>query len=210
MEACRLGGAKVFTEKQITALNAKLDGGAVKQRSQAGQTLSYLEGYAAIESANRIFGYGNWSGSVVELTQVEACAFEKNNKSGFRASYIVRYRVKVYSQDRTNTVEFDDVGYGSGTSYASLGDAVESATKEAVTDAMKRTLRNFGNQFGLALYDKEQRNVSNGFDTDTARTKILSLSSATIEDAREALKLNTREELIALFNTVNGRTVPQN
>jgi hypothetical protein len=41
-----------------------------------------------------------------------------------------------------------------------LGQAHESALKEAETDAMKRALMTFGNPFGLALYDKRQRQVS--------------------------------------------------
>ena len=41
-----------------------------------------------------------------------------------------------------------------------LGQAHESALKEAETDAMKRALMTFGNPFGLALYDKQQREVS--------------------------------------------------
>ena len=41
-----------------------------------------------------------------------------------------------------------------------LGQAHESAIKEAETDAMKRALMTFGNPFGLALYDKQQRQVS--------------------------------------------------
>jgi hypothetical protein len=41
-----------------------------------------------------------------------------------------------------------------------LGQAHESALKEAETDAMKRALMTFGNPFGLALYDKKQREVT--------------------------------------------------
>jgi len=40
------------------------------------------------------------------------------------------------------------------------GRAHEPAIKEAETDAMKRALMTFGNPFGLALYDKQQRQVS--------------------------------------------------
>jgi hypothetical protein len=43
-----------------------------------------------------------------------------------------------------------------------LGQAHESALKEAETDAMKRALMTFGNAFGLALYDKQQREVTGG------------------------------------------------
>jgi hypothetical protein len=42
---------------------------------------------------------------------------------------------------------------------ATLGEAHESALKEAETDATKRALATFGNLFGLALYDKEQNGV---------------------------------------------------
>lgn len=44
--------------------------------------------------------------------------------------------------------------------------AHESAIKEAVTDALKRGLRSFGNPFGLALYDKSRASV--GVDASEA------------------------------------------
>jgi len=40
------------------------------------------------------------------------------------------------------------------------GLAHESALKEAETDAMKRALMTFGNAFGLARDDKQQRQVA--------------------------------------------------
>jgi recombination DNA repair RAD52 pathway protein len=52
----------------------------------------------------------------------------------------------------------DGMGSGHGID-ADCGLAHESAIKEAETDAMKRALMTFGNPFGLALYDKEQRQV---------------------------------------------------
>jgi len=36
----------------------------------------------------------------------------------------------------------------------------EGAAKEAVTDAIKRTLRSFGNQFGNSLYDKSRSHLN--------------------------------------------------
>ena len=51
-------------------------------------------------------------------------------------------------------------GSGSGHGTAPTpGEAHESGLKEAETDAMKRALMTFGNPFGLALYDNEQRGV---------------------------------------------------
>jgi recombination DNA repair RAD52 pathway protein len=37
---------------------------------------------------------------------------------------------------------------------------MEQAIKSAESDALKRALVTFGNAFGLALYDKAQRNVA--------------------------------------------------
>lgn len=52
---------------------------------------------------------------------------------------------------------------GSGAGHGidvDLGQAHESALKEAETDAMQRALMTFGNPFGLVLYGKQQREVS--------------------------------------------------
>ena len=54
------------------------------------------------------------------------------------------------------TREGSGVGHGSG---HTLGEAHESALKEAETDATKRALVTFGNCFGLALYDKNHAGV---------------------------------------------------
>jgi len=51
-------------------------------------------------------------------------------------------------------------GTGAGRCEAThIGEAHENALEEAETDATKRALSTFGNSFGLALYDKEQRYV---------------------------------------------------
>ena len=63
----------------------------------------------------------------------------------------------VHTEQGLGTVR-GDVGHGQGFGK-SLGDAHDSAAKEAVTDALKRALRSFGNPFGLALYDKTKANV---------------------------------------------------
>jgi hypothetical protein len=51
-------------------------------------------------------------------------------------------------------------GTGAGGGFGQdMGEAHESAIKEAETDAMKRALMTFGNPFGLALYDKDKQEV---------------------------------------------------
>ena len=143
-----------FTEKQIADLDAPLNRANVKERSQAGRKLSYIEGWMAIAEANRIFGFDAWT----RETMFDRCVAENPRKigqaqrDGWSVSYIAKVRVTVEGVVR------EGIGAGHGIDV-DLGLAHESAIKEAETDAMKRALMTFGNPFGLALYDKEQANV---------------------------------------------------
>jgi hypothetical protein len=76
-----------------------------------------------------------------------------NNRAGWGVTYTARVRISVGEVIREGS------GAGHGID-ADLGQAHESALKEAETDAMKRALMTFGNPFGLALYDKQQREVT--------------------------------------------------
>ncbi|MFA5214610.1 Rad52/Rad22 family DNA repair protein [Sulfuricurvum sp.] len=146
---------EMFTEKQIQALRYNLDGSRVKTRQQGNINLSYLEGYDLIDTANTVFGFGNWSYSISSLEQVSEETNEKQNK-------VLAYKavVKVIVQDlhHSKHTSREDCGFGTGIAKQ-YADAHESGAKEAVTDALKRALRTFGSQFGNALYDKQQRNV---------------------------------------------------
>ncbi len=145
----------MFTDKQTQLLKLNLDGKRVKTRQQGNITLSYLEGYDIIDTANFAFGFGNWG---YELKKLEQVSEEQNQNGNIVIGYKAIVSVTVFDVHHKHYVVREDVGYGTGIAreYAS---AHESAGKEAVTDAMKRAFRTFGNQFGNALYDKEQRNV---------------------------------------------------
>lgn len=133
----------------IEELKKPLDRKNVKERTQSGFKLSYIEGWHAIDEANRIFGFDGWSRETAGLT----CVREPEQINGnWRVGYIAKVRVSVAGIFR------DGTGYGSGIAK-DVGDAYESAVKEAETDATKRALMTFGNPFGLALYDKTQANV---------------------------------------------------
>ena len=134
-------------------LNAKLDPSNVrKPNGKFGPKGDYIEGWHAIAEANRIFGFMGWSYEIRSLTQDSLVEAQKNGKAQWQAAYTCIVTVTV------GDVVRQDVGFGSGYS-AQVGDAIEGATKEAVTDALKRALRTFGNLFGLALYDKSRENV---------------------------------------------------
>lgn len=128
----------------------------VKQRTQAGTKLDYIEGWHAIAEANRIFGFDGWSRETVVLDCVRAPEIVDQKT---RVGYIAKVRVIALGVVREGS------GYGSGI-CKDAGDAHESAIKEAETDAMKRALMTFGWPFGLALYDKARANVSTEADVN--------------------------------------------
>ncbi len=144
-----------FTTEQIAALAAPLDRSKVKQREQGRSKVSYLEGWQVIAEANRIFGFDGWQRETVETRCVaeRERSIGSSGRSGWGVTYTARVRIQVGPLVREGT------GAGHGID-SDLGQAHESAIKEAETDAMKRALMTFGNPFGLALYDKQQREVS--------------------------------------------------
>lgn len=141
-------------QKASAELDRKLDPKHVKPAQKFGPKGDYIEGWHAMAEANRIFGHGEWSYIVVSCNVVQERPREigRDKKDGFGVTYVAMVRVTVGDVIR------EDVGAGHGYDV-DLGLAHESAIKEAVTDALKRGLRSFGNPFGLALYDKTREHV---------------------------------------------------
>jgi DNA repair and recombination protein RAD52 len=158
----------MFTADQNAQLAAPLNRAHVKSRSQGGRGVSYIEGWRAIDEANRIFGFDGWTRETTEIKCVAEREREigKDKKPGWGVSYIAKVKVVAFAGDTIVTRE--GVGAGHGIDV-DLGQAHESAIKEAETDAMKRALMTFGNPFGLALYDKEQANVADIQDESKLR-----------------------------------------
>ena len=148
-----------LTPLQISRLKEKLSDKAVKTRSQGGRELSYLEAWYIIDQANGIFGIDGWNRETVYCKEVsrENIKIGDSKKDGFRVGYEAKVKVTVGCITREGT------GHGSG-SMTSLFDAIESASKEAESDAMKRAFMTFGYQFGLALYDKTKEHVESSSD----------------------------------------------
>ena len=146
----------MFNEKQITVLNYEVDSSRIKIREKGNISLSYLEAFDIIESANKIFGYGNWSYAVSSLVQVSQ---EQNHNQNVVICYKAVVRVVAKDITHTKEVSREDVGFGSGIAKT-LSDAHEGGAKEAVTDALKRCFRTFGNQFGNSLYDRSKNHHS--------------------------------------------------
>lgn len=135
---------------KIEELKKKLNPNSIKTRRQAGFELSYIEGWHAIAEANRIFGFDAWRRETLYMVENHE-PYENNN-----GKHVVSFRASV--RVTVGDIYRDGVGFGSGIAN-SIQDAYEGAIKEAETDAMKRALMTFGNPFGLALYDKDKKNV---------------------------------------------------
>lgn len=170
-------------DKASRELSAKLDPRHVKPAKDYGPKGDYIEGWHAMAEANRIFGFDGWDYRVVSTTCVanEPRKIGKQAKDGWGVTYIATVLVLV------GQVRREDVGAGHGYDV-DLGLAHESAIKEAVTDALKRALRSFGNPFGLALYDKTRANVASAAEPEP----VDAVPDQDPEEIRNA---------VALFNT---------
>lgn len=158
--------------KASAELNKKLDPSAIKPAPQ-GKFGDYVDGYHVISEANRIFGNGGWSYEITRLQETHRATVSTQRGEQVRVSYLCTVKVTVGDTFKEGSA----VGMGSG-KPENLGDVIESAVKEAETDALKRALRTYGNTFGLALYDKSRENV--GYDAPTA-------SPAEVDAARQQI-----------------------
>jgi DNA recombination protein Rad52 len=153
-----------FSKDQLDLLNEPLLKEHVKSRDGTGnQKLSYLASFHVINEANRIFGFGMWDTEILSLSQCDRTEYEKDpykagdpKKEMVSISYLCKLRLTINCGDKS--VIKEDVGLGNGvagkTAYG-ITSCIELASKEAVTDSLKRCMRYFGNQFGLSLYDKD-------------------------------------------------------
>jgi hypothetical protein len=146
-----------FSPEQLTALASPLDPARICTRRQGRASVPYLKGWAVIEEANTIFGFDGWQRQTIAcqcVTQAERSIGEER-KPGWGVTYIARVRITVFASSRGLLIR-EGTGAGHGIDV-DLGQAHESAIKEAETDAMKRALVTFGARFGLSLYDRNQR-----------------------------------------------------
>ena len=146
----------MFSKEQIETLNQELENSRIKSREKGNVSLSYIEGFDVIDTANLIFGYGNWSYLISSLNQVSQ---EQNHNQNFVVCYKAVVKLIVKDENHNKSIFRQDVGFGTGTAKT-LADSHENAGKEAVTDALKRAMRSFGNQFGNSLYDKSRNQNS--------------------------------------------------
>lgn len=140
-------GSSSLTPDQIEELQRSLDPNRIQRRAGfRGQQLEYLPVHDIVETANRIFGFGGWQREIRRLENV----FEEETEGLYSVGYLCEYRIGV------GEILHEDVGFGSSTNQHDLAQAHEMAVKAAVSDALKRCFRAFGDQFGLSLYRKHE------------------------------------------------------
>lgn len=111
----------------------------------------YLETNKAIQLANEVFGFNGWS-TAVQNIQIDYVDEQANTgKISLGLSVTMRITLK-------DGTYHEDVGYGSVDNMKGKAMAFEKAKKQGVSDAVKRTLRNFGSLLGSCLQDKEYLN----------------------------------------------------
>ena len=147
--------APPFQENVESQLADKLARAAISSRKQGGQDVFFIEGWFAIDQANKIFGFDGWGMHTRSMDLIDSV--HQEDKGRYFVTYSARVRVIAYDKEGDG-VERDGTGWGS-VYGKTIGEASELATKEAETDAMKRALRTFGNQFGNCLYDSNKAGV---------------------------------------------------
>ena len=172
-----------FTKEQTELLKQPINAANVEQREGGfGKPVDYVEGWHVIDEANRIFGFDGWSCETVETVCVNA---EPRD-----VTYTAKVRVTIGNVVREGT--------GAGSSnQQNFGKNHENAIKEAETDARKRALMTFGNQFGLCLYDRKKKWKNSKKDRSAEPVEnILVLAKNAIKKATDRKKLDEIAERI--------------
>lgn len=100
----------------------------------------YLDGEDVTRRANEIFGFGNWG---FELASLPTLVESEGNSQVWAALGRLHVRDAMPIADLGTCVRHGPGSHG-----------LEMAIKGCATDAMKRCLKQLGDQFGLVLYDK--------------------------------------------------------
>jgi len=185
----------MFTENQLKALSYNLDDSRVKSRDKAGMSFKYLETYDVINVANTIFNY-MWD---YTITRLEEVARETNQNGNHVVTFSAIVKVKIYDNQR-NFIEREDTGVGTGTART-LGDAIDNASKSAISDSLKRSFRSMGSQFGNDLYSKTPVvNYSQQQPPQNAQQQYSQQQPQQYQQPTQQMQNNAPQDYASLYN----------
>ncbi|EWC45730.1 hypothetical protein DRE_05067 [Drechslerella stenobrocha 248] len=122
-------------------LNKKLGPEFISHRAgPGGRKVAYISGDKSINLANHVFGFNGWS------SQIQNVAVDFVDESGGRVSIGISITMRLILRDGSYR---EDIGYGEAENMKGKAAAFSKAKKSATTDALKRTLRQFGEIFTM-------------------------------------------------------------
>jgi hypothetical protein len=126
---------------------------------------------------------------------------EDPGKTKVVAAFMAKARITVSSPDGQRSIVRE--GFGAARGFAkTVGEAMENAIKAAESDSLKRALVSLGDQFGLALYDRAQRNVA----ARGSRAAITAAGEQPLDVGFEQRRAPTSQRAIAAARP-NGRRI---
>lgn len=142
----------VWTAQEIATLQSRLDKKLgpeyiSSRQGPGGGKLHYITAEKLIQLTNEVFGFNGWSSAI---RSVNIDYFDKDERSG---KYEVGVTVIVRVTLRDGTYR-EDLGFGHIEGIKAKYQALDTAKKRGTTDALKRTLRQFGSLLGNCVYDK--------------------------------------------------------
>ncbi|MDE3076200.1 MAG: hypothetical protein KGJ86_12300 [Chloroflexota bacterium] len=163
----------------VELLTQPLDRKLIRRRKSGGRLIAYVEGHQAINQANRIFGPANWGAELVGPVAYRPMAATHPERE---PSPVGMYSATVRVQVRGCLPKSDA---GSGFALDDSPDSHDTALKTAVTDAMKRSLRHFGEAFGNGLYERRSNpvRISGARELADLRSAVLTLGTQLDLDA---------------------------
>ena len=182
-------GAPVTVERFLASRPLRVE--VSTRAGPGGKKLSYMGGETVIKTLNDAFGYDGWSSEVRSTTREESV---KDDKGRHHVAYVATVRVT----HRRSGAFREDCGVGDSIDRC-LASASGNALKGAVTDALKRAARQFGEKLGNSLYH-------DGFNANNAPGTLKeSLDALDIERAKTRFGFPKDRVKAQVQNNVNNK-----
>lgn len=144
-------GYTPLTEYQQRQLMAPLSAANVKNRSQGGAKVSYLEAWYIRARLTQIFGFGGFSEETLTSELIHQARVPKRNSNDEQWEIVYHCTVRLTIPQLGCVFTESAVAGQKGPEF---GEVADFAAKTAASDAFKRCAMNLGTQFGLSLYNR--------------------------------------------------------